>query len=188
MIQTKNTRILPTANRIKVKTNKLEQKRYLMDQVVVAAIAASPASMLSRSFGLLFFGLGVAFLGVVPFDGASFTTIAMPGDLEFFGNIFHNADETRGDISRNLIALQEMFTRDHAQLANLHDDFATAYPALIGDYEEIMRLLASVIEQIQLHANTGPMDIRLQDMPACDTVVAYLDDVSEILGHLIDRI
>lgn len=168
--------------------NKADTKRYLVDQAIVAAVAVSPATILTRNFGLLFFGLGLVFFSVVPFDSAGYTNIALPGDLDFFWNIFHNVDETRGDVSRNLIALQEMFSRDLAQMTNRHDVFATAYPALIGDYEAIMRLLASVLEQIQLHANTGPMDIRLDQMVAWETVATYLDDASDILGRLIDSI
>jgi hypothetical protein len=59
---------------------------------------------------------------------------------------------------------------------------------LIGGYEEIMRLMACALEQIQLHANTGPMDIQLDQMVGWEPVVTYLDDASDILRRLINTI
>jgi len=112
----------------------------------------------------------------------------LPGDLHFLSTIFDHVDEIGSDVSRNLLPFQEMLTRDLALLTIRHDFFATGYPALRGDYEEIMRLLACALEQIQLHANTGPMDIRLDQMVGWEPVVTYLDDASDILRRLINNI
>ena len=81
-----------------------------------------------------------------------------------------------------------MFINHLRQMMNRYDAFAAAYPALEGDYNEVLLLLARVTEQIQLHANTGSMNIALEQMAASDQVVIYLDDASDILGRLIDSI
>lgn len=168
--------------------NKEEQKRYIVEQAIVAAVAVSPASALYRDFCLIFFMFGFLFFSAVSPDSGGYQILGLPGDLTYLSIIFDHIDETGSDVSRDLLPFQQMLSRDLALLTLRHDVFAANHPALIGDYEEIMRLMACALEQIQLHANTGPMDIQLDQMVGWEPVVTYLDDASDILRRLINTI
>jgi hypothetical protein len=181
--------MVKSSNRTKLQIkNKEQQKRYIVDQAIVAAVAVSPASALYRDFGLIFFMLGFLFFSAVSSDTGGYLILGLPGDFNYLSMILDHIDETGSDVSPDLLPFQQMLTSDLALFTLRHDVFATEYPALIGGYEEIMRLMACALEQIQLHANTGPMDIQLDQMVGWEPVVTSLDDASDILRRLINTI